>query len=176
MEAELKRVHKFNLTLTANYQQLVGSLRQRDTIVQGQMDCLEARLGHHRRDIEGHQRDIDQLSEDQVTLVTRMTGYEDEACNCGAGSDRLSDLSYQEPMVAEVSETSFPGGVSSVPIPIPPPLPSVQAQDVAVPSSSSSSSGSGPSVRATLPSSSQRVNDFLLESNQSLLVTADRLS
>ena len=132
LEAELKKVYEFNTTLTANYQQLVGSLRQQDMIVQGQMDHLEARLGRHRRDIEGHQRDINQLSEDQVTLVTRMTGYEDKACHCSAGRDRLLDLSYQEPIVAELSGTSFPVSLPSLPLPIPPPVSSGQAATVTV--------------------------------------------
>ena len=66
--------------MAANYQQLVDNLKKRDTIVPGQVDRLEARLGRHRRNIEGHQRDIDQLSEDQVSVVTRMVGYEEKAC------------------------------------------------------------------------------------------------
>ena len=40
--------------MAANYQQLVENLKKRDNIVQGQMDRLEARLGRHRRNIEGH--------------------------------------------------------------------------------------------------------------------------
>ena len=36
LEAELKQVYEFNVTLTHNYQELVGNLRTRDTIVQGQ--------------------------------------------------------------------------------------------------------------------------------------------
>ena len=87
--------------MAANYQQLVDNLKKRDTIIQGQVDRLEARLGRHRRDIEGHQRDIDQLSEDQVSVVTRMVGYKEKACRCGDWSDRLSDMSYGEPAVAE---------------------------------------------------------------------------
>ena len=66
--------------MAANYQQLVDNLKKRDNIVQGQMDRLEARLGRHHRDIEGHQRDIDQLSEDQVSLITRIVGFEEKAC------------------------------------------------------------------------------------------------
>ena len=159
MEAKLKKVYEFNSTLTANYQQLVGSLRQRDNIVQGQMDRLEARLGRHRRDIEGHQRDIDQLAEDQVSLVARMTGYEDKACHCEAGSDRLSDLSYQEPVVAE--GPSFRGTPSPSPIPIPPPVPSIQAQDVTVPSPSSSSSGSASSSHGSFESAQPIVTELV---------------
>ena len=98
------------------------------------MDRLEARLGHHHHDIEGHQRDIDQLSEDQVSMVTRMVGYEEKACQCGDHSDRLPDMSYGEPVVAE--GPSFRGAPSPSPVPVPPPVPSVQAQDVAIPSSS----------------------------------------
>ena len=123
------------------------------------MDRLEARLGRHRRDIGGHQQDIDQLSEDQVSMVTRMVGYKEKACRCGDHSDRLSDMSYGEPVVAE--GTSFLGAPSPSPIPIPPPVPSVQAQDVAVPSSSSSSSSSGPSSERSFESAQPVVTELV---------------
>ena len=151
-------MHEFNTTLTANYQQLVGSLKRRDDIVQGQMDRLEARLGHHRRNIEGHQRDIDQLSEDQVSMVTRTVGYKEKECHCGDHSDRLSDMSYGEPEVAE--GPLFCGAPSPSSIPIPPPITSVPAQDVAVPSSSSSSSGSGPSSEGSFESAQPVVTEL----------------
>ena len=104
------------------------------------MDRLEARLGRHCCNIEGHQRDINQLSEGQVTPVTRMTGYEEKACHCGAGSDRLSNLSYQEPTIANMSGTSFLAGQSSISISVPPLVSSVQAVAVAVPPPRSSGS------------------------------------
>ena len=143
-------MYEFNTTLTANYQQLVNNLKRRDDIVQGQMDCLEARLGCHRHDIESHQRDINQLSEDQVSMVTRMVSYKEKACQCGDHSDRLFDMSYGEPVVA--SGPSFRGAPSPSPVPNPPPAPSVPAPDIAVPSLSSSSSGSGPSSKGSFES------------------------
>ena len=159
MEAELKKVYKFNSTLPTNYQQLVDNLKRRDNIVQGQMDRLEARLGCHRRNIEGHQRDIDQLSEARVSMVTRMVGYEEKACRCGDHSDRLSDMSYGEPVV--VSGPSFRGAPSPSPVPIPPSVLSVQAQDVAVPSSSSSSSNLGLSSEGSFESAQPVVTELV---------------
>ena len=143
-------MYKSNTTLTANYQQLVGNLKRRDDIVQGQMDRLEARLGRHRRDIEGHQRDMDQLSEDQVSMVTRMVGYEEKACRCDDHSDRLSDMSYGEPVVAE--GPSFRGAPSPSPVPVPPPTALVPAPDVVIPAPSSSSSSLGPSSERSFES------------------------
>ena len=152
-------MHEFNTALTANYQQLVGNLKRRDNIVQGQMDCLEARLGRHCRDIEGHQRDIDQLSEDQVFMVTRMMGYEEKACRCGDCSDCLSDMSYGEPAVAE--GPSFRGAPLPSPVPVPPPASSVPAQDVAVPSPPSSSSGLGLSGEGSFESTQPVVSELV---------------
>ena len=54
-------------------------------------------------------------------MVKRMTGYEEKACHCGEDSERLSQLSYQEPPVASSSGPSFPSGESPQPIPVPPP-------------------------------------------------------
>ena len=159
MEQESRNHHEFNTLMAANYQQLVENLKKRDNIVQGQMDRLEARLGRHRRDIEGHQRDIDQLSEDQVSMVTRMVGYEEKACRCGDHSDRLSHMSYGEPVVAE--GPSFRGAPSPSPVPVPPPTTSIPAQDVAVPSSSSSSSGLGPSSEGSFESAQPIVTELV---------------
>ena len=159
MEQEVHSHHEFNTLISANYQQLVDNLKKWDNIVQGQMDHLEARLGRHRRDIEGHQCDIDQLSEDQVSMVTRMVGYEAKACHCGDDSDRLSNMSYGEPAVA--AGPSFRGAPSPSPIPIPPPVPSVQVQDVAVSSSSSSSSGSGLSSTGSFKSAQPVVTELV---------------
>ena len=150
MEQEVCQIHEFNTLILANYQQLVENIKKRDNIIQGQMDCLEARLGRHRCDIEGHQRNIDQLSEDQVSIVARMVGYEEKACCCGNQSEWLSNMSYGEPAVAE--GPSFCGALSPSPVPIPPPVPSVQAQDIAIPSLSSSSSSLGPSSKGSFES------------------------
>ena len=159
MEQEVRSHHKFNVLISANYQQLVDNLKKRDNIVQGQMDRLEARLSRHRCDIEGHQRDIDQLLEDQVVMVTRMVSYEEKACRCGDHSDRLSDMSYGEPAVA--AGPSFRGALSPSPVPIPPPVPSIQAQDVTVPSPSSSSSSSGPSSEGSFESAQPVVTELV---------------
>ena len=39
--------------LTANYQALVGALRERDDLVKGEFDKHSARMGRHRSDING---------------------------------------------------------------------------------------------------------------------------
>ena len=85
-------------------------------------------------------QDVGRLSEDQVGLALRMTGFEQQVCRCGAGSGRLSDVSYEEPPVASGSGLSFHEGGSSSPLPVPPPVAQVQGEDVALPSSGSSSS------------------------------------
>ena len=54
-------------------------------------------------------------------MVKRMTDYEKKACHCGEDSERLSQLSYEEPPVASSSGPSFPSGGSPEPIPVPPP-------------------------------------------------------
>ena len=59
--------------------------------------------------------------EDQVCMVKRMMGYEEKACHCGEDSGRLSQLSYQEPLVASSSSPLFPAEGSPEPIPVPPP-------------------------------------------------------
>ena len=162
MEREVRSHHEFNTLISANYQQLVDNLKKRDNIIQGQMDRLEARLGCHRHDIEGHQRDINQLSEDQVSMVTRMVGYEVKACHCGDDSDHLSNMSYGEPAIASgSSHPSFHGAPSPSPVPIPPPVSSVQVQDVVIPSSSSSSSGSGPSSEGSFESAQPVVTELV---------------
>ena len=79
-------------------------------------------------------------------MVTRMVSYEEKACGCGDCSDRLSDMSYGEPVIA--AGPSFRGAPSPSPVPVPPPTSSGQAAAVAVSSpgssgSSSSSSGHG---------------------------------
>ena len=127
--------------LIANYQQLVESLKKGDNIVQRQFNHQDIRLAHHRRDINNHHRDIKQIIDDQVCMVTRMTGYEEKACRCGEDSDCLSHLSYGEPLVVSPSGgPSFPKAQSPEPIPIPPPATGVV--DLNVPISPSSSGDS----------------------------------
>ena len=100
---------------------LVESLRKRDDIVQKQFDRQDVRLARHRKYLDNHQEDIKQIVEDQVCMVKRMTDYEAKACHCGEDSERLSQLSYQEPPVASSSGPSFPSEGSPEPIPVPPP-------------------------------------------------------
>ena len=107
---------------------MVESLKKRDDIVQKQFDRQDVRLARqdvrlarHRKYLDNHQEDIKQIVEDQVCMVKRMTGYEEKACHCGEDSERLSQLSYQEPPVASSSGPSFPSEGSPEPIPVPPP-------------------------------------------------------
>ena len=53
-------------------------------------------------------------------MVKRMTDYEEKACHCGEDSERLSHLSYVEPLVASSSGPSFPSKGSPQPTPVPP--------------------------------------------------------
>ena len=80
------------------------------------------------------------MSEDQIGLALRMTGFEEQVCRCGEGSGRLSDLSYDEPPVASGSGLSFQDGGSPSPVPVPPPATQVPGEEVALPSSGSGSS------------------------------------
>ena len=58
------------------------------------------------------------MSEDQVGLALRMTGFEEQVCRCGAGSGCLLDVSYDEPPVASGSGLSFRDGGSPSAIPV----------------------------------------------------------
>ena len=82
-------------------------------------------------------------------MVARMVGYEERACHCGDGSDRLSDLSYGEPAKMLLSESSFPACSSPSPIPIPAPVSPIPGQDVELPSLSEGSSDKENSVPGT---------------------------
>ena len=88
----------------------MNSLREWDNIVQKEFDRHNARLRCHQSDIEGLNRDVHQLADDQVKLSKRMDGFEERACHCGSNSDRLSDMLYGEPPVAGLSGLSFPSG------------------------------------------------------------------
>ena len=101
------------------------------------------------------------MSEDQVGLALCMTSFEAQVCRCGEGSERLSDMSYQEPPMASGSGTSFPSGESSSPIPVPPPATQVPAPDVALPSSGSSSSDKENSSVGSFQSAQQAVNELV---------------
>ena len=111
--------------------------------------------------ILGCHKDIGQLSEDQVGLALRMTGFEAQVCHYGLNSGRLSDMSYEEPPVASGSGESFPGGGSPIPIPVPPPAASVPPADVPVPSSGSSSSDKENSSPGSFQSAQQVVGELV---------------
>ena len=106
-------------------------------------------------------RDVGRLSEDQVGLALRMTGFEEQVCRCGEGSGRLSDVSYEEPPVASGSGLSFRGGRSPSPIPVPPPVSQVQGPDVPLPSSGSSSSDKENSSIGSFQSAPQVVSELV---------------
>ena len=90
-----------------------------------------------------------------------MTSFEAQVCQCGKGSERLSDVSYWEPPIASGSGASFPSGGSPSPIPIPPPASQVPAPDVALPSSGSSSSDKENSSIGSFQSTQQAVNELV---------------
>ena len=101
------------------------------------------------------------MSEDQVGLALRMTGFKQQVCCCGEGSGRLSDVSYDEPPVVSGSGLSFRDGGSSSPIPVPPPNAQVQGPDVALPSSGLSSSDKENSSVGSFQSAPQAVGELV---------------
>ena len=101
------------------------------------------------------------MSEDQVGLALRMTGFEQQVCRCGEGSGRLSDVSYEEPPVASGSGLSFRSGESPIPIPIPAPVAQVQGPDVALSSSESGSSDKENSSVGSYQSAPQVVGELV---------------
>ena len=110
--------------LLEQHNKLIENLRKRDEIIQKSLGSINDRFGHHHHTINVNTSNIQQLHEDQVTMVARIVGYEGKACHCGDGSDHLSDLSYGEP-VATSSSHSFPDCLTSSPLPIPAPVPHV---------------------------------------------------
>ena len=137
---------------------LVGSLRERDSIVQKEFDHHNARLVRHRTDIVGCQRDINQHTEDQVKIISCMETFEEKACHCGSNCDHLSEMSYGEPLVAGSSGSLFPSGESFIPLPIPPLPTSVPAVDIPIPSLGSSSLDKENSSPGSFQSAQQAVN------------------
>ena len=111
--------------------------------------------------ILGLHKDIGQLSKDQVGLALHMTSFEAQVCHCGSNSGRLSDMSYNEPLVASGSGGSFHGGGSSSPIPVPPLTSQVLVADIPVPSSGSSSSDKENSSIGSFQSAQQAVNELV---------------
>ena len=106
-------------------------------------------------------QDVGRLSEDQIGLALRMTGFEEQVCRCGLGSGRLSDVSYDEPPVASGSGLSFRDGGSPSPVPVPPPVSSIQGPDVTLPSSGSSSSDKENSSPRSFQSAPQAVSELV---------------
>ena len=147
--------------LIHNYQALVNSLRERENIIQKEFDRHNARLRRHHSDLEGCNKDLHQLADDQVKLTEYMEGFEEKACHCGSNSNCLSDMSYGEPPVAGSSGLSFPSGKSPVPIPVPPPSAPVPAADVPVPSSGLSSSDKENSSVRSFQSAQQAVGELV---------------
>ena len=115
------------------------TLRKRDKIIQKSLSSIDEQFGRHCHTINANTSDIQQLHEDQVTMVTRMVGYEEKVCHCGDVSDHLSNLSYGEPVVTLLNPL-FPGRSTPSPLPIPAPVSHVTGQDVGLPPSSESSS------------------------------------
>ena len=94
-------------------------------------------------------------------MVQRMTGYEEKACHCGEDSERLSQLSYQEPPVASSSGPSFPSEGSPEPIPVPPPAVTGDDQEFPVSPSSPSDSDKENSNEGSFESAQQVVTELV---------------
>ena len=120
--------------LLEQHNKLIENLRKRDEIIQKSLSSIDDRFGRHCHTINAHSGNLQQLHEDQVAIVARMVGYEEKACNCGDGSDCLSDLSYGEPVKTSLSGSLFPSHSTPSPIPIPAPVTQVTGQDVGLPS------------------------------------------
>ena len=140
---------------------MVESLKKRDDIVQKQFDRQDVWLARHRKYLDNHQEDIKQIVEDQVCMVQRMTGYEEKACHCGEDSERLSQLSYQEPPVASSSGPSFPSGGSPSPIPVLPPAVTREGPEFPVSPSSPGDSDKENSNEGSFESAQQVVTELV---------------
>ena len=94
-------------------------------------------------------------------MVKRMTGYEEKACHCGEDSERLSQLSYQEPPVASSSGPSFPSEGSPEPIPVPPPAAIGEGPEFPVSPSSPGDSDKENSNKGSFESAQQAVSELV---------------
>ena len=94
-------------------------------------------------------------------MVNRMTGYEEKACRCGEDSERLSQLSYAEPLVALSSGPSFPTEGSPQPIPVPPPTVGGADPEFPVSPSSPSDSDKENSYKGPVESTQQVVTELV---------------
>ena len=93
-------------------------------------------------------------------MVKRMTGYEEKACHCGEDSERLSQLSYQEPPVAS-SSGSFPSEGSPEPVPVPPPAVTGEGSEFPVSPSSPGDSDTENSNEGSFKSTQQIVTELV---------------
>ena len=110
--------------------------------------------------ILGLHKDIGQLFEDQVGLALRMTGFKAQACHCGDNGGHLSNMLYEEPLVASEHSNFFHGGQSPSPVPIPPLPAQILAADVPIPSLGSSSSDKENSSIGSFQSAQQVVGEL----------------
>ena len=94
-------------------------------------------------------------------MVNRMMGYEEKACHCGENSERLSQLSYEEPPVALSSGPSFPSEGSPQPIPIPPPAATVAGPEFPISPSSPGDSDKENSNEGSFESAQQVVTELV---------------
>ena len=161
LEQEVRQDQEHIQLLISNYQALVESLKKRDDIVQKQFDRQDVQLARHWKYLDNHQEDIKQIIEDQVCMVNRMTGYEEKACHCGENSERLSQLSYEEPLVASSSGPSFPSEGSPQPIPVPPPAAVVAGPEFPVSPSSPGDSDKENSNEGSFESAQQVMTDLV---------------
>ena len=106
LEQEARQDREHIQLLISNYQVLVESLKKRDDIVQSQFDRQDVRLARHRRYLDNHQADIKQVVEDQVCMVTRMTGYKEKACHCGEDSDCQGHSTHDAPSELKTRKSS----------------------------------------------------------------------
>ena len=135
--------------LLDQHNKLIKNLRKRDDIIQKSLSSINDRFGRHCHTINGNVANIQQLHEDQVAMVARMVGYEEKAYHCGDGSNRLSNLSYGEPVKMSSSGPFFPGHSSPSPIPVPAPVAPVPSQDIGISSSLEGSSDKENSIPGT---------------------------
>ena len=94
-------------------------------------------------------------------MVKRMTDYEEKACHCGEDSERVSQLSYQEPPVASSSGPSFPREGSPEPIPVPPPAVTGDGPEFPLSPSSSGDSDKENSNEGSFESAPQFVTELV---------------
>ena len=135
--------------LLDQHNKLIENLRKRDDIIQTSLSSIDDHFGRHRHTINKNTANIQQLHEDQVAMVTRMVRYKEKVCHCGDRSDRLSDLSYGEPVKTLSSGPSFPSRSSPSPLPIPAPVAPVSGQDVGLSSLAEGSSDKENSILRT---------------------------